>query len=54
MTEYEFMNTKDDFIKMSSNELNINIIVKAFNAIETKNDKVSQILIYWFDCFLFQ
>jgi hypothetical protein len=45
MTEYEFMNTKDDFIKMSSHELSINVIAKAFNAIETKNDKVSQILI---------
>lgn len=45
MTIYEFMNNKDDSIKMVSSSLDIKTIIKAFNAIEVKNDKVSQILI---------
>ena len=43
MTLYEFLNIKTDEIKMTSDKLDINTLIKSFNAIETRKDKVFQI-----------
>lgn len=43
MTYYEFLNNKNDNIKLTTDNLNINTLLKIFNLIESKNDKVESI-----------
>lgn len=43
MTLYDFLNIKTDEIKMTSDKMDIHTLIKSFNAIETRKDKVFQI-----------
>ena len=46
MNLYDFLNIKDDFIKINSNELNIVTLVKAFNAVELTGEQVGEIIMH--------
>lgn len=46
MNLYEFLNEKDGFIKINSNQLNIISFLKAFNAIEMTGNHVIEIIIH--------
>jgi len=46
MNLYEFLNTKDGFMKMNSNELNIVTLIKAFNSIESTDEQVIEIILH--------
>jgi hypothetical protein len=40
MTYYEFLNNKNEHIKLVTDKLDINVLLKAFNSIEAKKDIV--------------
>lgn len=46
MNLYEFLNTKDGFMKMNSNELNIVTLIKAFNSVESTGEQVVELIIH--------